>query len=78
MENYPDVIHSHNVKDSLFVNINGTIVNKLETIDQNKGPQTYMTVALKEGLQTQQSSGVTLVVTEETYWPMPTTTGLVR
>ena len=28
--------------------------------------------------QMQQSTGVTLFVTEETYWPMPTATGLVR
>ena len=32
MGNYPRVIHSHNVKDSLFVKINGTIVNKQKHI----------------------------------------------
>ena len=28
IENHPHVIHSTNVKDSVFVKINGTIVNK--------------------------------------------------
>ena len=34
IENHPNVIHSSNVKDSLFVKINGTIVRKQKHLPQ--------------------------------------------
>ena len=43
-----------------------------------QGPIDIQDCRSQQGQQTQQSTGVTLVVTEETYWPMPTATGSVR
>ena len=43
-----------------------------------QGPIDIQECRSQQGGHTQKSTGVTLVVTEETYWPMPTATGSVR
>ena len=43
----------------------------LETIAQKQGPIDIKDCSSQHGRHTQQSTGVTLVVTEEMYWPMP-------
>ena len=34
IENHPNIVHSHNVSDSLFVKINGTLVKKRKRLLQ--------------------------------------------
>ena len=43
-----------------------------------QGPIDIQDCRPQQGRQTQQSTGVTLFVTEEMYWPMPTANGSVR
>ena len=45
---------------------------------KKQGPIDIQNYRSQQGRQTQQSTGVNLVLTEETYWPMPTATVLVR